>query len=266
MRTVKYKTRQGEEAHEILTPEEAEARGLSYLKDYKNATAKGNLILTDDGFVLEILKFGKSSRTGQRWIRTCIGTFCIDRKIPYVDTEPRESRFTFSGKARKMSHLKFAIEWDAFAEYLVRGYKPSIAYRMVYPNAKSNRYVNEKALLLMQKKEVRKIVDRKLEDVFAELDIDDKFIISEYKRLVEGADSDSVSLQALNALAEIRGIKGQKVSSTTTKVFMGIPQNELIAADNGVAVIPDSVQLPELPEGVKDDDDGNEITLEDKIY
>jgi len=261
MKTVRYKTRNGEEAHEILTPEEAETRGLSYLKDYKKLDGKGVLILTDDGFVLEVLAFGISPVNGKRWIRTCIGTFAIDCPVPYVDTEPRQSRFTFSGKARKQSHVKFAIEWEAFAEYLVRGYRPVDAYRMVYPKAKSRRYAHEKALLLMQKREVRKIVAAKLDEVFEELEIDDRWLLNRYKDLAQGAESDSVKLQAVNALAEIKGIKGQKQVTTTTNVFAGIPQSELKEIEASVEQVP-----PELPEGVTDDEDGEDITLEDRIY
>lgn len=262
MKVITYKTRRGVEAHEILTPEEADDRGLRYLRDYKKIESKGVLILTDDDFVLEVLALGTSPRTKMRWIRTCIGTFAIDTTTAYVDTEPRESRYTFSGKIRKESHQRFAIEWEAFAEYLVKGYRPIDAYMMVYPATTNKRYAHEKALLLMSKTEVKKIVDRKLEDVYAELDIDDKFLIQRYKDLAEAADSDSVSLQAVNALAEIRGIKGGKVTSTTQKVFLGIPKNELAEIDHNISaqVVEDA---PKELSSVKEDDD--EVTLEDSM-
>lgn len=266
MRTVTYKTRQGEESHEILTPSEAEARGISFLADYRILEAEGPFILTDDGFVVEVLRFGKVKEgvnKNRRWIRTCTGTFAIDKKYPYVDTEPRGSRFTFNGKIRKRSHQKFTIEWEAFAEYLVRGYRPLDAYKMVYPRTMTNRYAHEKSLLLMSKKEVKQIVNKKLEDVFAELEIDDKFILQRYKDLAENADSDSVCIQACNSLAEIRGIKGQKNTVTTQKVFMGIPKDELAQIEDGVnQVFEDPTkELTEAP----DDTDDDEVTLEDNI-
>lgn len=277
MRTVTYKTRQGNESHDILTPKEAEKRGIRFLSDYRILDAKGQFILTDDGFVVEVLRYGQvaeGTNKGKRWIRTCTGTFSIDVKFPYVDTEPRESRFTFNGKARKHSHQKFAIEWDVFAEYLVRGYKPMEAYKMVYPNTKTDRYAHEKSLLLMSKKEVKRIVSKKLEDVFAELEIDDKFILQRYKDLAENADSDSVCIQACNALAEIRGIKGQKQVITSQKVFMGIPMDELKRIEQGVnQVFEEPTQ--ELTEGPSDEvpdvqlvsaDDDDEIVLEDGIF
>jgi len=263
MRTVRYKTRKGYEAHEILTPQEADDRGLHYLKDYKETEAKGDYILTDDDAVLEVLAFGQSPRNGKRWIRTCIGTFAIDSPVPYVDTEHRESRFTFSGKIRKKTHVKFTIEWEAFAEYLVRGYKPMDAYKMVYPKANSDRYASEKALLLMQRKEVKVIVAKKISDTLAELEIDDRYLLNRYKELANNADSDSVSIQALNALSEIKGIKGNKQVSLTTKVFAGIPQTELDQIQNGVNRVYPEDETKELTDGVKDDE---EVTLEDEIY
>lgn len=264
MRTVRYKTRKGDETHEILSPEEAEARGVSYLKDYKNIEAKGDFILTDDDFVLEVLAIGRSPKTDMRWIRTCIGTFSIDNNVPYVDTVHRESRFTFSGKIRKKTHVKFTIEWEAFAEYLVKGYKPVDAYKMVYPRAKSDRYASEKALLLMMKKEVKVIVAKKISDTLAELEIDDRFLLNRYKELANEADSDSVSIQALNALSEIKGIKGNKQVSLTTKVFTGIPQTELDQIETGVNRVYPEEEPKELTDGVKDDE--TEVTLEDDIY
>lgn len=259
MRAITYKTRQGEETHEILTPKEAEDRGLPYLKDYQNVEAKGDLILTDDGFVVEVLALGRSPRTKMRWIRTCIGTFAIDTKTSFVDTKPRTSRFTFSGKTRSETHKHFTIEWTAFAEYIIRGYRPVDAYKMVYPATNSERYAKEKALLLMSRKEVKKIMNQKLGEVFEEMGIDDRFLIAKYKRLVERADSDSVSLQALNALSEMKGIKGQKTVQTTQKVFLGIPKEELAEIEDGVnRVYPP--EMKELPT-VKEDDD--EVTLED---
>lgn len=256
MRNVEWKSRQGPVCHPIYSREEADEIGIAYAENLRLDPAEGSWILTDDGFVVQILKAGLL-RGKNRWIRTCTGTFNLDDGSTRVDTLPRTSRYSISGKQRPASHVRPAPEWEQFGILLAMGKGPDEAYRACYPAANDPAYIRYQSTKLMRKPEVQVIVAEKIEEVLKALKIDNRFILGRYKELAENADSDAVSIAALNSLARIIGImdmgqkKGQGVIS-----FVGLSNEQLAAIEASQTRAVDYEEVPTLQEPLPSEADG----------
>jgi len=248
MRNVGWVSREGPVCYPIYEREEADGLRLEYLTDPRSVREQGQWILTDDGKVVQVLRFG-SLATGKRWIRTCTGTFPIDEASVRVDTEPRPSRYSMGGTKRIGSHKRETAEWKVFAEFVATGMPLAEAYKKVYPEAKSERYIREKSLELMGKAEVKRIVAKKIGDVLEAAGVTPEYLISRYKELADNADADSVSLASLNSLAKISGILDSgKKEAQGAPLFLGLPQQLLES-------IKESVTVPVVAEVIQTEDD-----------
>jgi hypothetical protein len=256
MRNVEWKSRQGPVCHPIYDREEADEIGVPYSVDPRVGPQEGRWILTDDGKVVQILKAGPLGGGGS-WIRTCTGTFNTADKKTIIDTLPRASRYTLGGAQRPTSHVTPAPEWEQFGILLAMGKGPDEAYRACYPGAHAPAYVREASTKLMRKPEVQLIVAEKIEEVLKALNIDNRFILGRYKELAENADSDAVSIAALNSLSRIVGImdmgqkKGQGVIS-----FVGLSNEQLAAIEASQTRAVDYEEVPTLQEPLGSGADG----------
>lgn len=255
MREVKYDTRQGPVVHMIYEPEEADRLGIEYFtRSSFSLIRQGDWILTDDGYVVQVVRLG-AGRNGQRWLRTCTGTFPLDERKAKIDTEPRESRYSFSGKIRKQSHQRFNDQMLHFAKLVARGMDIATAYKTVYPDTNSDRYAKEKGIQLLGKQEVQKALDKELGDILKALGIDREYVLSGYKELAEDADNDSVRLSSLNSLAKIIGLIDQKRSENNVNVFQGFDRAQLESiSDSTYMAIPERSGASELIEEAAEDE------------
>ena len=253
MRNVEWRSRQGPVCHTIYERSEADELGIKYATKLREDPCEGLWILTDDGRVLQILKMGLL-RNGQRWIRTAIGTYNVDDPGTVVDTAERASRWTLGGSYRKYSHQRPAPEWTQFGILVAAGMPPEAAYRAVYPEATKPAYIREKTTALLQKEEVRLIMSQKVEEVLKALHIDATFILRRYKDLAENADSDAVSIQALNSLSRIAGIidpmGGKQVRGAP--MFVGLSQEQLRMVEDAYTRPILGTVVPQLQEPLDD--------------
>lgn len=229
-REVRYRGRRGEEAHLVYTKEEADAEGVPYFPKWRDFEHVGQWILTDDNYVVEVLASGKM-RTGTRWIRTCTGTFLASPGTR-LDTEPRDSRYTFNGLSPKDQPFRVTARIEQWARLYAQGMHPIKAYIRVF-NSSSEANAERRVHMLLQKREVLDIVKEELDAVFKELGIDDKFIIRGYKDIFENGDNDNARLASLNSLAKIRGMLQPKKQESSTQVFLGFGEQKLEELEGG---------------------------------
>jgi hypothetical protein len=246
MRNVEWNSRQGPVCHPVYERTEADELGLEYLDDARLARREGDWVLTDDGKVVKVLRMG-TLPTGKRWLRTCTGTFPIDEQSVVIDTADRASRYTMGGTSRKTSHQRHRPEWDLFAEMIANGKNVVEAYKMAFPETSSDRYAKEKAYQLLKKREVRRIVDKKLGDVMAGLGITPEYILKRYKDLADGADADSVSVAALNTLSKIAGLIDSHDRAKAGPTFVGLPQH-ILDQIKSTSTIPVVAQIESVDE------------------
>lgn len=204
---------------------------------------EGDWVYTDDGFICQILK--KSSvnhpgyKTPRTMIRTVCGSFICEQKSHTIlgDNGIVENIYTFSGnskavksyvKDRKMNNREFL-----FARYVVSGSKPTSAYKKAYPEAKNENYIKRKSKILLQKKEIRTMVDEEIQSILNGEGVTAEWIIAKYKDIIDLSESDSNKLRSLESLTKIAGLFDTDKKQEQLTVFQGFTPKQLEALQGG---------------------------------
>lgn len=183
MQTVEITRGQDKGTHRVYTKTEADRDGLVYLDNWREGKA-GGWILTDDGFVLEVLHCGPFGYDSL--LRTAQGTYRC-RNSDTLTTEPRQSRFKITGRgspnfsdsrAHISSREKLFVElWCSLGDS-VR------AYRMAFGSDKiTAQSVTDGIKRLLARKRVLTYMKAYLGDVLEKEGIDPKTVIKGVKEI-----------------------------------------------------------------------------------
>jgi hypothetical protein len=187
----------------VYTPKEAKERGISYLENWRDAQV-GDWFLTtcsDDPvdpdepdytgpYVLRCLYHGG------HYIRTCVGTFVFAYDV--CDTKPRESRFTYSGKAQwspRVSKKNCSEKEFTFAFSAVLFGSLEEAFKKAWPGVKSG--IRWKAVNIYHRPHVQRAIAK----IMGKGEITSTWLMAEAKKAYE--ENDLKKLKALKLLAEI---------------------------------------------------------------
>ena len=174
---------------------------------------EGEWVYTDDGYVCQILKksiiINKSQDTV--CIRTVCGTFVAkDKKKEMLGEDGiAENIYTFSGTNRsqeKFNERKRNSRELIFARYVARGIDNAEAYRLAYPDARSSRYIKNRAETLRKTETIDKMIDQERRKKLDEEGVTDNWLIERYKTMADASESDTVKLRSLDSLAKISGL------------------------------------------------------------
>ena len=191
--------------------------------DWKKSRV-GGWVRTDDDAYIQILDTKKIGKTDA--VQTCIGTYPTSGTM---DTADRESRTTLNGldghtivKNRKNLTQREIL----FAQRIAKGEKPVEAYLAVY-DAKSKRYANRRAALLMKTKRVDKLMNQNLKDTFSKKGVDLDYLIERAKDKCDNSKNDSDQLNALKMLWDAWGVIEKRKVTEITGIFQGFDQKRL---------------------------------------
>jgi len=207
----------------------------SIVTDWRKGKEK-DWVLTDDGQVCMILKRGQLKDNGvlkSDYIRTVIGTFVCKNNIK-MEGDMRKNIYTFSSKFEtsyksRKERVKPTRNEFLFAKYVAKGEDIVDAFMDVYP-AKSKKYAEREAKLLMSTKRIKNLVREEIEKIMNEADITPLYILEKMKDIIESTtsrDSDKVSL--LKELVAIAGMRDTDTKSESVTVFQGFSPEQLDA-------------------------------------
>lgn len=245
MRTVTIRHKDGPRDYEVLERSEADARGLLYLQDWREATEPGQWVLSDDGNVVEILAVMRTNGLGGL-LRTCTGTFSKLGKA--LTTERRECRYTLTGKM-PLSKVRNDTKLRSFVAMLEAGHPPYTAYDRVY-GVKSPDKRRRRVKQLLEHPEVMAMISQKLQDALLAAGLDESWVLKRFKSVVDTAEKESDKVAALNSLAKIMGMLGSKPGDGDGGgKFSGAPADLLAKAAEIARRRSDSGSLPEKAGG-----------------
>ena len=200
---------------------------------------EGDWVYTDDGFICQILKRSKVShptiKKPRTMIRTVCGSFICEQKTHKIlgDDGVAENIYTFSGtykakysrsKDRGMNSREFL-----FARYVAAGEETVEAYKKAYPKAKSEKYIQEKSSILLNKEEVRTMVKEEIKKILADEGISPEWIVGKYKDIAELSDRDTDKLRSLEALSKMSGLFDTERKQEQLTVFQGFTPEQMEA-------------------------------------
>ena len=202
---------------------------------------EGEWVYTDDGFVCQVLRKSKlKAENGKNttYIRTVCGTFVttrMNREMLGDDGIP-ENIYTMSGTNRSRANYKERgcnskelIFARYMADSIVRqtGLSASEAYKLAFPDAKSNEYIKRKAKSLLNRESMDKMITDEVRGLLDEIGATDTYIIERYKTLADGGETDNAKLKALDSLAKISGLFDKETKKEQVTIWAGFSPEQL---------------------------------------
>jgi len=203
---------------------------------------EGEWVLTDDDFVCQILrKSTLKSNSGKRkpYVRTVCGTFLVERLnrdmlgdtgIPeniYSMSGTNDGQKSFNERGRNSKEILFA---RYIADHIVRNKPVDImdAYKMAYPDAKSEDYIKRKADNLFKTETIQKMISKEKRMLLDENGVTDGGLIERYKTIADLAENDTHKLKALDSLAKMSGLfDNEEKKSEELTIWAGFSPEQL---------------------------------------
>jgi hypothetical protein len=190
---------------------------LSYKEDWRQGLT-GDWVLSDDGMVMEvlraILKSGKR-RNGAYILKTAFGSYDTGWNRPCT-TEVGRDRHSITGTRKSDIGNLDRLSRDKLEQFVylyAHGMQPAAAFANAFLKQRVTRKEVSQANRLLARPEVREMVKASIQTTLEKLGITDEYVLGKYKRLIDNAENEATTLGALNKLAEIVGLIGNKAVS-----------------------------------------------------
>ena len=197
---------------------------------------EGEWVFTDDGFVCQILRKNEikaDSGKKQTFVRTVCGTFLtekLNREMLGDDGIP-ENIYSLSGTNRgskdyrKRGHNSREI---LFARYVASEMDVAKAYKLAYPEAKSEEYIKRKTNNLLKTEKISKMITKERRNLLDEEGVTDGWLIERYKTIADMAENDTCKLRSLDSLAKMSGLfDTEEKKSEKVEIWAGFSPEQL---------------------------------------
>jgi len=197
---------------------------------------EGEWVYTDDGFVCQILKKNKlKTETGKNttYVRTVCGTFITTRMTREMLGENgiAENIYSISGtNSSKTNYKKRSCNSKEliFARYVAGGMGAIEAYKLAFPDAKSEGYIKRKTDSLLKTESIQKMVKQEIREILDEEGVTNNWLIERYKTLADLSESDNTKLRSLDSLAKISGLfDTDETKSEQVTIWAGFSPEQL---------------------------------------
>jgi hypothetical protein len=197
---------------------------------------EGEWVYTDDGFVCQILrklKIKDHNGKATTSVRTVCGTFIakdLSKEMLGVDGIA-ENIYSFSGTnlgKDEFNKRKRNSRELLFARYIAEGKDNEEAYKLAYPDARSSRYIKNRAESLRKTETIDKMIsDERRKKLEAE-GVTDNWLIERYKTIADLAENDNAKLRSLDSLAKMSGLFEPEIKkSEQVTIWAGFSPEQL---------------------------------------
>ena len=206
------------------------------IKDWR----KGGLfdwVLADDGCYIQILRKGTMTKPKGKvrkvaYVGTCTGTFIVSSKTK-MDTSRRVNIYSIGGDVERNQRLddreNLSTREELFVSYLAGGMDLRGAYLKAFPTNNPH-YAGMRAGQLYKTSRVRSKMKEELKPHMEALGLDEHYILSHIKEVIDSCDKDDTKLKALFKLADIMDMEDKnqtKVTTMTGALFQGFTPEKL---------------------------------------
>ena len=226
--------------HTVFDSVEEVPTSISYIGNWRRGTI-GDWVLADDGAVLQILRKGKmmKARGADRcvhYIGTCTGTFIVSDKKK-LDSSRRVNIYSIGGDLERNERVEKRQDLSGkealFVQYISKGMNPKKAYLEAFPTNDPH-YAGMKATKLMKTTRILSSMKEELKPHMEELGLDENYVLSNIKDVIDGTEKDDTKLKALFKLADILDMEDKnktQITQLTGAVFKGFSEDILEAAE-----------------------------------
>ena len=201
---------------------------------------KGDLfdwVLADDGCYIQILRKGAMTKPKGKvrkvaYIGTCTGTFIVSPKTK-MDTSRRVNIYSLGGDVERNQRLddreNLSTREELFVTYLAGGMDPRGAYLKAFPTNNPH-YAGTRAGQLIKTSRIRSAMKEELKPYMEDLGLDENYVLSNIKEVIDSCEKADTKLKALFKLADIMDMEDKnqtKVTTMTGALFQGFTPEKL---------------------------------------
>ena len=222
--------------HTVFDSEDEVPSNILYLKDWREGSL-ADWVLTDDGCVIQILRKGimikpKGKVRQVAYIGTCTGTFIVSPKTK-LDASRRINIYSLGGHIERNQRLEerqnLSTREELFVHYISSGMDPRDAYVRAFPTNNPH-YAGIRAGQLIKTSRVRSVMKEELQPYMEQLGLDEHYVLSNIKEVIDSCDKDDTKLKALFKLADIMDMEDKnrtQVTTMTGALFQGFTPDKL---------------------------------------
>ena len=224
----------------VFDSEDEVPSDIRYLKDWRGSSIS-DWVLSDDGCVIQILRKGTMLKPKGKvrqvdYIGTCTGTFVVSDKV-MMDTSRRTNIYSIGGNIERNERLEerrsLSTREELFVQYLSGGMDPQKAYLKAFPTNNPG-YAGMRAGQLVKTNRIRSRMKEELKPFLEKLNLDEEYVLSNIKEVIDSTDKDDTKLKALFKLADIMDMEDKnrtQVTSVTGALFQGFTPEALEEAE-----------------------------------
>ena len=206
------------------------------IKDWRNG-GLFDWVLADDGCFIQILRKGTMTKPKGKvrevaYIGTCTGTFIVSPKTK-MDTSKRVNIYSLGGDVERNQRLddreNLSTREELFVTYLAGGMDPRGAYLKAFPTNNPH-YAGTRAGQLIKTSRVRSAMKEELKPYMEDLGLDENYVLSNIKEVIDSCEKADTKLKALFKLADIMDMEDKnttKITTMTGALFQGFTPEKL---------------------------------------
>ena len=222
--------------HTVFDSEDEVPSEIHYLRDWRESSIS-DWVLADDGSIIQVLRKGtmlkpKGKVRQVSYIGTCTGTFLISDKVK-MDTSRRVNIYSIGGNIERNERVDerkvLSSREETFVQYLSAGMDPRKAYLKAFPTNNPS-YAGMRAGQLVKTSRIRSRMKEELKPYLEALDLDEHYVLSNIKEVIDSCDKDDTKLKALFKSADIMDMEDKNKTQVTTMtgaLFQGFTPEKL---------------------------------------
>jgi len=222
--------------YKVYTKQEAKELGIEY-NPYWRYAETGENVLTDDGFIVPVLRTGQNKYISvdkmPTYIVTPYGTFGC-RSGTRCTTEHRADKYTMSGKSYSKSMRKqrknLTVKEKSWMIKVLNGESKDKAYKDIFKCADKHAYAY--ANKLWQSERMQMALNKAVQDALDKHGVTYDYILEKLKSAIEEATHDgqkdwNVFMRAMENLIKISDISDKSREEYKSERFLGFRDDEL---------------------------------------
>ena len=226
--------------HTVFDSEDEVPTDIHYLREWRKC-ALSDWVLADDGCVIQVLRKGfmvkpKGKVRRVEYVGTCTGTFIVSSKTK-MDTSRRTNIYSIGGDVERNQRLDereaLSTREEVFVQYLAGGMDARKAYLKAFPTNNPH-YAGIRAGQLIKTARVRSAMKEELKPYMEALGLDENYVLSNIKEVIDSCSKDDTKLKALFKLADILDMEDKNKTQITTMtgaLFQGFTPEKLEEAE-----------------------------------
>ena len=226
--------------HTVFDSEDEVPSEIHYLRDWRESSIS-DWVLADDGSIIQVLRKGtmlkpKGKVRQVSYIGTCTGTFLISDKVK-MDTSRRVNIYSIGGNIERNERVDerkvLSSREETFVQYLSAGMDPRKAYLKAFPTNNPS-YAGMRAGQLVKTSRIRSRMKEELKPYLEAVGLDEHYVLSNIKGVIDSCDKDDTKLKALFKLADIMDMEDKNKTQVTTMtgaLFQGFTPEKLEEAE-----------------------------------